>query len=131
MDKALEKERTGAQLVRIEQLKQLVATSKQQFQREHTLLMEELPKLYDSRVDYIRPCVTALLESQAKFYDSYALFYESILNLNSTASVENEERNESLDSSSSPQQRLAVDKIDSEIQKCLGEIKSLSIVAGD
>ena len=131
MDKALEKERTGAQLVRIEQLKHLVATSKQQFQREHTLLMEELPKLYDSRVDYIRPCVTALLESQAKFYDSYALFYESILNLNSTASVENEERNESLDSSSSPQQRLAVDKIDSEIQKCLGEIKSLSIVAGD
>ena len=131
MDKALKKERTGAQLVRIEQLKQLVATSKQQFQREHTLLMEELPKLYDSRVDYIRPCVTALLESQAKFYDSYALFYESILNLNSTASVENEERNESLDSSSSPQQRLAVDKIDSEIQKCLGEIKSLSIVAGD
>ncbi len=131
MDKALEKERTGAQLVRIEQLKQLVATSKQQFQREHTLLMEELPKLYDSRVDYIRPCVTALLESQAKFYDSYALFYESILNLNSTASVENEERNEPLDSSSSPQQRLAVDKIDSEIQKCLGEIKSLSIVAGD
>jgi len=131
LDKALEKERTGAQLVRIEQLKQLVATSKQQFQREHTLLMEELPKLYDSRVDYIRPCVTALLESQAKFYDSYALFYESILNLNSTASVENEERNESLDSSSSPQQRLAVDKIDSEIQKCLGEIKSLSIVAGD
>lgn len=122
LDKALEKERTGAQLVRIEQLKQLVATSKQQFQREHTLLMEELPKLYDSRVDYIRPCVTALLESQAKFYDSYAAFYDSILNLNGHA---NESR---LDDDSD---NVAVDKIDGEIQKCLGEIKSLSIVAGD
>lgn len=126
MDKALEKERTGAQLVRIEQLKQLVATSKQQFQREHTLLMEELPKLYDSRVDYIRPCVTALLESQAKFYDSYAAFYDSILNLNGHG---NETVVDSVDVSGA--NRQDVDKIDNEIQKCLGEIKSLSIVAGD
>lgn len=134
LDKALEKERTGAQLVRIEQLKQLVATSKQQFQREHTLLMEELPKLYDSRVDYIRPCVTALLESQAKFYDSYAAFYDSILNLNgqpNDGQESNERRNESLDSDVASENRFAVDKIDGEIQKCLGEIKSLSIVAGD
>lgn len=130
LDKALEKERTGVQIVKIEQLKQLVATSKQQFQREHTLLMEELPKLYNSRVDYIRPCVSALLESQAKFYDSYSKFYDSILNLNEKSS------NQILDNNSDNNnqetiQSVSVEKIDNDIQKCLGEIKALSIVAGD
>ena len=121
LDKALEKERTGVQMVRIEQLKQLVLDAKQQFQREHLLLMEELPKLYNSRVDYIRPCVSALLESQAKFYESYSSFYDSILNLNETEKSVQTPNNAA----------TSVEKIDSEIQKCLNEIKSLSIVAGD
>jgi hypothetical protein len=135
LDKALDKERTGVQIVKIEQLKQLVATSKQQFQREHILLMEELPRLYNSRVDYIRPCVSALLESQAKFYDSYSSFYDSILNLHNTSSFEsgsatsssNNNNNETHETT----QSMSVEKIDNDIQKCLNEIKSLSIVAGD
>lgn len=138
LDKALEKERTGVQIVKIEQLKQLVATSKQQFQREHSILMEELPKLYNSRVDYIRPCVGALLESQAKFYDSYSTFYDSILSLNesdsfenaSSESVNNQNATSKIENNNSINS-LAVDQIDNEIQKCLGDIKSLSIVAGD
>lgn len=132
LDKALEKERTGVQIVKIEQLKQLVATSKQQFQREHSVLMEELPKLYNSRVDYIRPCVSALLESQAKFYDSYSKFYDSILNLNeNTASQIITNENTDMTTNEESIESVSVEKIDTDIQKCLGEIKSLSIVAGD
>lgn len=143
LDKALEKERTGIQIVKIEQLKQLVATCKHQFEREHSLLMEELPKLYNSRVDFIRPCVSALLESQAQFYASYSNFYESVLSLNHIGSfgVAGSEpptnKNEGLTFSDSSQDvnkdinSLQVDNIDSEIQKCLSEIRSLSIVSGD
>lgn len=126
LEKALEKERTGVQIVKNEQLKQLVTNAKQQFQREHSLLMEELPKLYNSRVDYIRPCVSALLESQAKFYDSYSSFYDSILNLNNQ-----EMMNQFTTQDSEASQSISVEKIDDDIQKCLNEIKSLSIVAGD
>ena len=96
--------------------------------------MEELPKLYNSRVDYIRPCVSALLESQAKFYDSYSSFYDSILNLHNTSSFESPQAVSSSDNNNEPTetaQSMSVDKIDNDIQKCLNEIKSLSIVAGD
>jgi hypothetical protein len=134
LDKAFEKERTGAQIVKIEQLKHLVNTAKQQFQREHLLLMEELPKLYNSRLDYIRPCVSALLESQTKFYDSYSSFYDSILNTSnksmSESTVLNAAGNET-DLQSVKPSSPSVETIDCEIQKCLNEIKSLSIVAGD
>lgn len=90
--------------------------------------MEELPKLYNSRVDYIRPCVSALLESQAKFYDSYSSFYDTILNLNNQDMMDQfAAKNSETDTA----QRISVEKIDDDIQKCLNEIKSLSIVAGD
>jgi len=142
LDKALEKERTGPQIVRNEQLKQLVLISKQQFDREHSLLMEELPKLYNSRVDYIRPCVQALLQSQANFYDNYTSFYDSILDCHQNDSLISSTNNKEIDQSNAiiniENEHNLADKsiqineqIDDEIQKCLNEIKSLSIVAGD
>ena len=138
----MEKERTGPQIVRNEQLKQLVLISKQQFDREHSLLMEELPKLYNSRVDYIRPCVQALLQSQANFYDNYTSFYDSILDCHQNDSLISSTNNKEIDQSNAiiniENEHNLADKsiqineqIDDEIQKCLNEIKSLSIVAGD
>ncbi len=122
-------------MVRNEQLKNLVFSAKQQFEREHTLLMEELPKLYDSRVDYIRPCVQALLKSQASFYDNYTSFYDAILGCHHDESIVSKQ-NDSSQNSDEPINRLdqsvhADSQIEDEIQKCLNEIKSLSIVAGD
>lgn len=134
LDKALEKERTGIQIVKIEQLKQLVVTTKHQFEREHALLMEELPKLYNSRVDFIRPCVSALLESQAQFYDSYSNFYDSVLSLNGVGNIEPLAASSSSGYGNEVKEGnccLDVDSIDNEIQKCLGEIRGLSIVSGD
>ncbi len=140
LDKALEKERTGPQIVRNEQLNQLVQNAKQQFDREHSLLMEELPKLYNSRVDYIRPCVQALLESQANFYDNYTSFYESILECHKSDSIvsnlinkdnnRDDDDDDDLEPSNNDKNKTD-NEIDDEIQKCLNEIKSLSIVAGD
>ena len=115
--------------------------------------MEELPKLYNSRIEYIRPCVNSLIQSQSNFYDNYATFYDSILNCNDTNTNEiisnlNKSGNRTsihptlvdLSSSVSTTQsstnslsnnKIEIDKFDEEIQKCLNDIKSLSIVAGD
>ena len=79
LDKAQEKERTGTNLVKITELSQAVSVAKQQFQKEHLFLMEELPKLFNSRIDYIRPCINSLIQSQSAFYENYSNFYESIL----------------------------------------------------
>lgn len=132
LEKALEKERTGQQMVRNEQLKQQVTYAKQQFDHEHSLLMEQLPKLYNSRVDYIRPCVQALLHSQSNFYDNYTAFYESILKSNQTLNNDcKDNTNDIIFSDDNNNNTSNTSNDDDEIQKCLNEIKSLSIVAGD
>lgn len=146
LDKAQEKERTGANLVKITELTQAVNTAKQQFQKEHLFLMEELPKFYDSRIDYIGPCINSLIQSQSVFYEKYASFYDSILNstndlttasatnsnpLISSPSFSTSSSNSSASSFLSAKVNTNIDKIDQDIQKCLNDIKSLSIVAGD
>lgn len=119
LEKAQEKERTGQNLVKINDLNTQVQLAKHQFQKENSFLMEELPKLYHSRIDYIRPCVSSLINSQLNFYNEYSKFYEKILNKNETTSLNSSSNNEHLNS------------INMEIQASLNEIKSLSIVSGD
>lgn len=145
LDKAQEKERTGTNLVKITELSQAVNIAKQQFQKEHLFLMEELPKLFNSRIDYIRPCINSLIHSQSDFYEKYSSLYENILN--STHETDNKNNNAPLTSSMSfssssssasssssflsAKNNVDIEKIDQDIQKCLDDIKSLSIVAGD
>lgn len=115
--------------------------------------MEELPKLYASRIDYIKPCVTTLIGGQAKFYQEYSQFYEAILNESSqsnsasavtpTSTANQEENNAKSSNCSANQQQYMnipsidvateneVESLNNEIQQCLKEIKSLSIVASD
>jgi bridging integrator 3 len=140
LEKLQEKERSGANIVRIEELKGLVSTAKEQFHKEHLFLMEELPKLYNSRVDFIRPCVNSLLQSQTNFYDKYANFYDSILNCKENRSSRGSLNNNSNEQQQQQQQQKTIDTnlttkqieiIDNDIDKYISDIKSLSIVAGD
>jgi hypothetical protein len=120
LDKAQEKERTGPNLVKIADLTNQVQMAKHQFQNENAFLMEELPKLYHSRVDYIRPCVSSLINSQLNFYNEYSKFYDNISNKS--------EQNASNFSNDSNEN---INKANDDIQSCLNDIKSLSIVSGD
>ena len=153
--KLQEKERTGANLVKINQQQQNVNIARNLFQKEHLLLMEELPKLYDSRITYIYPCIQQLIKSQIEFFSSYSSNYEKLLeecNLNQIYSASNASTSTTSSSTSSSsrsissiisnnneqQQQLsinnrgqAVDQVDADIKRLLGEIKSLSIVASD
>lgn len=142
LEKAQEKERTGQNLVRISDLTQCVQLAKQQFQKEHLYLMEELPKFYDSRVDYIKPCVDSMIQSQAKFYESYSNLFDAVLNENranmgdtngsTDASATNSTQPSLFNSNQNASNtQIDTDKLDDEIKKCLADIRSLSIVAGD
>lgn len=128
LDKLQDKERTGPNLVRINELTQIVNEAKEQFQKEHSFLMEELPKLYNSRIDYIKPCFNSLIKAQSKFYEEYSNSYESILKLDSQAEAGANYVNLISNSANSD---LEIENLSDEIQKCMLDIKSLSIVASD
>lgn len=114
--KLQDKEHTGNNLVKINEQTQIVNHSKQQFMKEHSFLMSELPSLYSSRIEYVRPCINSLIKSQEKFYDEYEKFYESTSNCQSyeNSNIEQE-----------------IERLSEDISNCLSEVKSLSIVASD
>jgi bridging integrator 3 len=153
-----EKERLGDNLVKINQHQQLVNNASALFQKEHLLLMEELPKFYDSRINYIYPCIQQLIKSQIEFFSSYSSNYEKLLeecNFNqiyktslsnassstpssstssssrSISSMNSNNENQQLSTIKNTNQLQAVDQVDADIKRLLGQIKSLSIVASD
>ncbi|CAF1030323.1 unnamed protein product [Brachionus calyciflorus] len=117
LDKLQDKDHTGPNLFKLNEQAKLVEQTKQQFLKEHNSLMKELPNLYSSRIDYVKPCVNSLIKSQANFYDEYAKFYETILPSSQLSYVN------SLDTD--------IANLSEDIQKCLSDVKSLSIVASD
>lgn len=130
LDELQQKERTGKNLVKETELNQQVKQATQHFNEENDFLMKQLPNLYDSRLDYIKPCVSSLINAQLNFYDEYSTFYEKILQKNEPNLIEmspppSSNNSENVNNSSLEQ------KTNDEIQKCLNEIKSLSIVSGD
>lgn len=156
--KLQEKERLGENLVKINQKQQEVNNLSTLFQKEHLLLMEELPKLYNSRITYIYPCIQQLIKSQIEFFSSYSSNYEKLLeecNFNqiykaslsnassstpssstssssrSISSMNSNNESHQLSNIKNTNQLQAVDQVDADIKRLLGEIKSLSIVASD
>jgi hypothetical protein len=164
-EKLCEKERTGANLVKVEQFKPTLQMAKEIFQKEHVALMEQLPKLYDSRLNYIYPCIQQLVKAQIDFYEQitkiYASLSDSINSNQDSQSVTNndgsqqhtpQQQHKNLSQSSSATSStsstsfltspndtfrrssflpLYDHNIDVDIEKCLFDIKSLSIVSGD
>jgi hypothetical protein len=88
LDELQQKERTGKNLVKETELNQQVKQATQHFNEENDFLMKQLPNLYDSRLDYIKPCVSSLINAQLNFYDEYSTFYEKILQKNEPNLIE-------------------------------------------
>lgn len=77
VEKYVDKERTGQNLVKLETGKKALSTAKEDFEAQNKLLMEEMPKLYEGRIDYFQPSFQALIKSQVKYYtDSHAVYSE-------------------------------------------------------
>ena len=50
------------------QSKKMLALAKDDFETQNSQLSEDLPKLYESRIDYFQPCLEALIKAQVTFY---------------------------------------------------------------
>jgi len=146
LEKMQEKERTGPNVVKLAQIRHEFNQMKDTFQKENASLMQELPKLYNSRIDYIYPCVRELVHAQMDFFGRQASMYDTLLandtSLKQPSAAElYEEIVEPLDAcavsetggedEASLLEGDVFDKLDLDMQKCLDEIRNLSIVAED
>lgn len=150
LEKMQEKERTGPNLVKLAQIRHEFNQMKDTFQKENASLMQELPKLYNSRIDYIYPCVQELVQAQMDYLQNQSKMYSKLLSepvsLKQPSTTElYEEIIEpmgacAISEPAQPNENVFFDetglengevfaKLEMDMQKCLDEIKNLSIVA--
>merc|ERR1712080_95801 len=68
-------ERTGGNVVKIEQAKRSYQLARDDYEKANRLLLIELPQFYDKRVDYFQPSLQALIRAQVDYYgESTRLF---------------------------------------------------------
>ena len=56
------------------QSRRALAAAKADFDTQNALLLEELPRLYDSRVEYFQPSLQAFVSAQVTRSDSVSFF---------------------------------------------------------
>ncbi|XP_013383159.1 bridging integrator 3 [Lingula anatina] len=114
VEKYQDRERTGPTVVKLENAKKALNAAKEEFEYLNSQLMEDMPRLYEGRMEYFRPCFQALIRSQvAYFTEAFKIYTELSLQFNKVTEVPPDE------------------KYDTSLQQKLSEIKSLSIVADD
>ncbi|XP_064601578.1 LOW QUALITY PROTEIN: bridging integrator 3-like [Liolophura sinensis] len=77
IDKYQERERTGGNVVKRETSKKVLQNAKEEFETQHSTLMEEMPKLYEARTDYFQPSFEALVRSQVSYHaEAFKIYSE-------------------------------------------------------
>ncbi|CAI9717246.1 bridging integrator 3-like [Octopus vulgaris] len=72
-----ERERTGNNIVKLNQHQKSLMPVKEEFNKLHTALKEGIPKLNDHRISYYQPCIEALIKSQAAYNsECYKIYSE-------------------------------------------------------
>lgn len=62
------KEKTGPNLVKLEQIKQQLAAHEQEFAKYNQLIMDQLSPFIDARIDYFQPCLEGLVRAEALYW---------------------------------------------------------------
>ncbi|XP_046360512.1 bridging integrator 3-like [Haliotis rufescens] len=113
VDKYQERDRTGQNVVKLDQSKKSLALAKEDFQVQNSALVEDMPKLYESRIDYFHPSLEALIRSQVTHNtEAYKVYSE-------------------LSSTLCGLKNYTDDEYKSRMQQTLSEIKALSITVDD
>uniref|UniRef100_H2Z6I4 BAR domain-containing protein n=1 Tax=Ciona savignyi TaxID=51511 RepID=H2Z6I4_CIOSA len=68
LEKYEEREQTGSNIVKIQQTKHEIQPVKEDFERKNNSLLEEMPKFYEARIDYIHPSLRSTIATQCWFY---------------------------------------------------------------
>lgn len=103
------RERTGQNLVKLHSSKDALQQAEQEFSAQNAALMEEMPRLYESRIQYFEPSLEALIRSQVQHTtEAFRIYGELSNTMNGQKDCSNSE-------------------YASRIQQSLAEIKALSI----
>ncbi|XP_041368979.1 bridging integrator 3-like [Gigantopelta aegis] len=113
VDKYSDRDRTGQNIVKLDSSKKMLALAKEDFETQNSQLSEDLPKLYDSRIDYFQPCLEALIKAQVTHNtEAFRVYTELESDLNGFDDLTN-------------------DQYESRILQTLSDIKALSITVDD
>uniref|UniRef100_A0A3B5MCJ7 Bridging integrator 3 n=1 Tax=Xiphophorus couchianus TaxID=32473 RepID=A0A3B5MCJ7_9TELE len=112
VEKYEEKEKTGPAIVKLCQAKDELRPVKEDFEAKNKQLLDEMPKFYQSRIDYFQPSFEALIRAQVVYFTEMYNIFSQLTDQIDEAGLTDEQRQK-------------------ETEAKLNELRSLSIVADD
>lgn len=121
LEKMKDKERTGTNIARTEQLKRSLAVMEGDFKATNKQLLNDMNTMLELRADYIEPSLLALIRAETNYYGECTKLFNSLV-LHSDASPH---RNSPKATKSEPAAAELIARFNQDIQA----IRALSIVA--
>uniref|UniRef100_H3AUW3 Bridging integrator 3 n=1 Tax=Latimeria chalumnae TaxID=7897 RepID=H3AUW3_LATCH len=112
VEKYEEKEKTGPVIAKLHQAREELRPVKEDFEAKNKQLLDEMPKFYNSRIDYFKPSFEALIRAQVVYYTEMFKIFGDLT--------------EQID-----QPGLSDEQRERENEAKLNELRALSIVADD
>ncbi|XP_048474547.1 bridging integrator 3 isoform X1 [Rhincodon typus] len=112
VEKYEEKEKSGPVLVKLHQAKEELRPVREDFEAKNKQLLEEMPKFYNSRIDYFQPSFEALIRAQVMYYTEMSKIFGDL-----TGQIQ--------------QQGMTDEQREKENEAKLNDLRALSIVADD
>jgi len=82
VDKYQDRDRTGPNIVKLDANRKSLAGAREEYEHQHATVMEDMPRLYEGRLEYFRPSFQALIKAQVKQYtESHKLYSELVSGL--------------------------------------------------
>ncbi|XP_076460822.1 bridging integrator 3-like [Babylonia areolata] len=109
VSKYQERDRTGPNIVKLDAGRKALVQAQNEFSSQNAALSEDMPKLYESRLQYFQPSLEALIKAQVQYTtEAFKVYGELSNTLNGQQDCSNQE-------------------FSSQIQQTLADIKALSI----
>ncbi|XP_028852855.1 bridging integrator 3 [Denticeps clupeoides] len=112
LEKYEEKEKTGPNVVKLHQAREELRPVKEDFEVKNKQLLDEMPKFYNSRIDYFQPSFEALIRAQVVYFTEMYKIFSDLTEKIDQAGLTDEQR-------------------ERENEAKLSELRALSIVADD
>ncbi|XP_053319056.1 bridging integrator 3 [Spea bombifrons] len=78
VEKYEEKERTGAAIAKLHQAQEELQPVREDFTAKNSQLLDEMPKFYNSRVDYFKPSFQSLIRAQVDYYTQMSRVFDDL-----------------------------------------------------
>ncbi|XP_067251543.1 bridging integrator 3 isoform X1 [Chanodichthys erythropterus] len=112
VEKYEEKEKTGPTMVKLHQAREELKPVREDFEAKNKQLLDEMPKFYNSRIDYFQPSFEALIRAQVAYFTEMHNIFTELTDQIDQGGLTDEQRKQ-------------------ENEAKLNELRALSIVADD